>query len=175
MNVSFEESGMTFSFPEEQLYRIEKDTFVNKAEGFAVCECVVRSTDGKLWLIEAKSSSPKPDGLKGEERFRKFIKEITKKFADTLTVYNAVLLRHNADNIPGVLRKPTAKDCYQLYLIINGHKAEWLPAISNALKSELRGLLYVWHIEDKDVKVINEQIAKSKGLIEDFISKDAKS
>lgn len=173
MNVSFVESGMTFSFPEEQLYRIEKEAFVTKAKGFAVCECVVRPTDGMLWLIEAKSSSPKPNGQKGKERFLEFIKEIKNKFADTLTIYNAVLLRHNADIVPCGLRKPTAEDRYQLFLIINGHEAKWLPGISDSLKSELRGLLHVWHIKDQDVKVLNEEMAKSKGLIEDFISKDA--
>ena len=51
---------------------------------------------------------------------------------------------------------------------MHGHKIEWLPPLMDALKKDLKSDLRLWNISDVSVKVINEQIAKSKGLISDF-------
>ena len=55
--VTFEESGMTFSFDENDIFYIEKSERFNKIEGAKPCECVVQH-NGKVCLIEAKISSP---------------------------------------------------------------------------------------------------------------------
>ena len=51
---------------------------------------------------------------------------------------------------------------------MHGHKIEWLPPLMDALKKDLKSVLRLCNISDVYVKVINEQIAKSKGLISDF-------
>ncbi len=163
--IEFEESHMTFRFPGEDLYHIEKSPLVQGVEGFAVCECVARLGD-KVYFIEAKSSSPRPNG---KVRFNEFVAEITKKFADSLSVYHAVLARHDDEPVPEGLRSINMRDAdYQLYLIVYGHQPEWLVPLSDALKSQLRHVLKVWNVKDVAVKVINEKIAKQKGLISDF-------
>ncbi len=160
--IEFEESHMKFGFPEGNLYHIEKSPLMRRIEGFAVCECVARLGD-KVCFIEAKSSSPRP---KGEVRFDGFVAEITKKFADSLSVYHAALARHDDEPVPEGLRSLDVRTAdYQLYLIVYGHHPEWLIPLSDALKSRLRNVLKVWNVRDVAVKVINEKMALQKGLI----------
>lgn len=171
--ISFIESNMTFSFPETNLYRIEKDKIANKAKGFSVCECVVLTGGKKISFIEAKSSAPNPDGEKGKERFTEFLEEITQKFKDSLSIYHAVLSRHNGEGMPTKFKKIALKDAdFKLYLIILGHKDEWLVRLNDSLKSQMKGVLHLWNIRDINVKVLNEKLAKERGLITDFTSKE---
>lgn len=154
---TFNESGMTFDFPDECLYHIEKSPLYMQVDGFSICECVVMFRD-KVTLIEAKSSAPNP---KNKDDFDEFINSIALKFRDTMTFYNAVILRHEGEYVGDSLKKiDMRKADYQLFLIIHGHKEEWLPPVMDALKSKVRHLLKVWRIEDTSVKVINETIAK---------------
>lgn len=107
--------------------------------------------------------------MKNKEDFDKFICDIMSKFRDTLTFYNAVLLRHDEEPVGTELKKINPKEAdYQMLLIIHGHKEEWLPPVMDALKSEVRHLLKLWNIKDTSVKVINETIAKDWGVIIDF-------
>lgn len=166
MTTQITESGMTFRFPTDNFCHIEQSKVYRQIEGFSVCECVVLTGRKELSLIEAKSSAPNPNGEKGIERFNEFLREIKDKFRDTLSVYHATLLRHGGEDIPQKLRGiPLSEVDYKLYLIINGHKVEWLPPLSNALKSEMRSLLHLWRINDANLKVMNEVEAKRKGLI----------
>jgi hypothetical protein len=57
MMTRFEESGMMFSFPEEDIYRIEKSEFLASVQ-MKACECIVKR-DNKILLLEAKRSSPR--------------------------------------------------------------------------------------------------------------------
>jgi hypothetical protein len=163
MMVKFEESDMTFSFPEEDLYRIEKSELLATLQ-FKACECMVKK-DNDILLLEAKSSSPRQDN--SPEKFKVYIGEIGKKFSDSLLLYNAVLLRHKDEKMGGNLhRVDLRKAKYKLYLIISGHKAEWLPPLLNALKKELRTTLKLWQIEDTAIKVINKEKAQEYGIVQ---------
>lgn len=56
--MEFYESFMKFSFPDEDVFCIEKDPLVTGTDGIKACECVV-FINPHVALIEAKSSSPK--------------------------------------------------------------------------------------------------------------------
>lgn len=159
----FEESGMMFSFPEEDIYRIEKSKFLVSVQ-MKACECIVKR-DNKILLLEAKSSSPRYD--KSIERFHQFIDEIKKKFSDSLLFYNVMLLRHPDLEIRGNLQSTDLKEAkYQFVLVFKAHKKEWLPPLLDALKKEMRCILRFWNIEDTAVKVMNKEMCTSCGIVE---------
>ena len=162
MMVEFEESNMTFAYPEEDLYRIEKSQLLAALQ-FKACECLVKKGSDIL-LLEAKSSSPRQDT--SPDKFEEFIGDIGKKFFDSLLLYNAVLLRHKDEDMGvNLLHVDLKKAKYKLYLIVSGHKREWLPPLMDALKRELKLTLKLWQIDDTAVKVINKEIAQKRGLV----------
>ena len=161
--VTFEESGMTFSFEDKNLFYIEKSERFNGIEGAKPCECVALH-DGKVCFMEAKSSSPRPQN---EEQFVAFVREIAQKFNDSYTYYNAT---HQKRQLPDEVSQnlqsiPLARQKYEFILIINGHQREWLPPVLDQLKKMMKKVLKLWGLDDACVKVVNEQGAISKGLI----------
>ncbi|MGM9816164.1 MAG: hypothetical protein ACI304_03800 [Lepagella sp.] len=73
--------------------------------------------------------------------------------------------------MPNALRsEPLSEAEFEFYLIINGHRDEWLPPVMDGLKQELRKKLRIWNIKDSSIKVINEKIAQAKGLIKSTLS-----
>ena len=161
--VTFEESGMTFSFDENAIFYIERSQRFNRIEGAKPCECVVQH-NGKVYLIEAKSSSPQPQNA---DSFLTFAEDIAQKFTDSYTYYCAAhQKRQQPDFVPqGLQSTPLARQDYEFYLIINGHKKEWLPSVLDQLKMTMKKALKLWGFDDACVKVLNEQGALSKGLI----------
>lgn len=161
--VTFEESGMTFSFEENDIFYIEKSVRFNRIEDAKPCECIVLHDD-KVCLIEAKSSTPHPQNA---EQFMTFVGEIAQKFADSYTYYNAT---HQKRQQPDMLSQnlqsvPLGGQSYEFCLIINGHQREWLPPVLDKLKVMMKKSLKLWGFDDACVKVVNEQGALSKGLI----------
>lgn len=161
--VTFEESDMTFSFDDRSVYRIEKSATLNAISGCKSCECIV-FLRGKVFFIEAKQSSPRTES---KERFLEFIEEISTKFSDSFSFFHSVHLhRHPEEHLPEDLQHTSlCYSDYQFFLIINGHPKEWLPPLQDQLKKSMRKMLRIWGIKDVSVKVINDQIARSYGLI----------
>jgi len=120
--------------------------------------------DDKVFLIEAKSSTPRPQN---EEQFVTFVGEIAQKFKDSYTYYNSAhQKRQQPDMVPPNLQStPLARQNYEFCLIINGHLREWLPPVLDQLKIMMKKTLKLWGFDDACVKVVNEQGALSKGLI----------
>jgi len=159
--ITFEESQMTFSFPKEEVYRIEKSNLLAKVH-LKATECAVWR-NGKVVFVEAKSSTPRPQK---EEQFEQFICDITDKFVHSITFYNAVMLRHQEEVIPDVLKGvDLCAAQYSFILVIHGHKLEWLPPLMDALRSRMSDMLKLWNISDIEVKVINDQMALDAQLI----------
>lgn len=161
--VTFEESGMTFLFEENDIFHIEKSERFNRIAGAKPCECVVMHDD-KVFLIEAKSSSPRPQN---GEQFVTFVGEIAQKFTDSYTYYNAAHQKRQqpdlvAQNLQSI---PLSRQNYEFCLIINGHQREWLPPVLDQLKIMMKKTLKLWGFDDACVKVVNEQGALGKGLI----------
>lgn len=159
--VTFEESNMTFSFPDTDVYRIEKSPLMAEVQ-LKATECIV-NRQNTLLFIEAKSSSPKPLPA---DKFDKFIGEITDKFAHSLTFYNAAVLRHGGERMPDKLKDVDLQNArYSFVLVIYGHQTEWLPPLMDALKSSMRHTLKLWNIPDVAVKVMNERMALDNKII----------
>ena len=157
--VTFEESGMTFSFEEDKMYRIEKSGLLADVQ-LKATECVVSMSD-KLVFIEAKTSAPRPQS---KEDFDVYIQDITDKFADSVKFLNAVMLRHQEEKLPKQIADKNLKEVkYSFVLIIKKHELSWLPPVSDALKSGMRNVLKLWNVPDVSLKVMNERMAMDAG------------
>lgn len=152
---------MTFAFPKEDIYRIEKSALLSKVH-LKATECVV-SKNGKLVFVEAKCSTPRPQS---EEQFEQFMNDIADKFVHSILFYNAVMLRHQEELLPANIRNVDLHTAqYSFVLIVHGHKIEWLPPLMDELKSKMSDMLRLWNISDTTVKVINDQMALDGKLI----------
>ena len=157
--VTFEESGMTFSFEEDKMYRIEKSGLLADVQ-LKATECVVSISD-KLVFVEAKTSAPRPQS---KEDFDVYIQDITDKFADSVKFLNAVMLRHQEEKLPKQIADKNLKEVkYSFVLIIKKHELAWLPPVSDALKSSMRNVLNLWNVPDVSLKVMNERMAMDAG------------
>lgn len=165
--ITFEESNMTFSFEEDDVFRIEKSMQFNCIAGAKTCECVVMFHD-KVTFIEAKSSSPQPrnNGI-ASPVFERFTDGIADKFSDSLAYFTAThLKRHLPELLPIHLQAiPLSKQEYEFCLIIFGHQTAWLPPVLDQLKKSMKKMLKLWGLNDACIKVLNEHMALSKGLI----------
>ena len=161
---------MKFSFSDEDVFRIEEDELVKSTEGIKACECVVLINEN-VALIEAKSSSPRIDN---EEKFQAFISSIRDKFSDSLQLFNDIKGKNKGEDaflrLPVNLRNsqlPSA--AYKIYLIIHGHRLEWLPGLIDALRKEMKDVVKQWNLRDSNIKVFNEQSALDNRLIVAYI------
>lgn len=171
--MEFYESFMKFSFPDEDVFCIEKDPLVADTDGIKACECVV-FINPHVALIEAKSSSPKD--ICGDN-FKVFITDITQKFSDSLQLFDDLKNKKHGEvafqRLPIHLRQfsiPPGE--YQIYLIVHGYQVDWLGGLQDAFREAMRAVIYRWGIKDYHVKVFNEDMALKNGLIAAFIPKN---
>ena len=170
--MEFYESFMKFSFPDEDVFCIEKDPLVTGTDGIKACECVV-FINPHVALIEAKSSSPKD--ICGD-KFKVFITDITQKFSDSLQLFDD--LKNKKHGEVAFLRLPIHLQQfsmppgeYLIYLIVHGQQIDWLGGLQDAFREAMRGVIRQWGIKDFQVRVYNERIALEKRLIAAFIPK----
>lgn len=169
--MTFDESNMRFQYEDESIYCIESADILAKIKGCKACEFIALK-DNNILVVEAKSSSPKPQS---QEDFDQYITDITQKFSDTILLYNAIRIgRHgelNLNEIPQNVREIELNNVnYCLYLIVHGHQLAWMQPIQDALKQSLKHLLRLWNIPERNVKAINDEIALEKGLITEILS-----
>jgi hypothetical protein len=168
--MEFVESFMKFSFDDGNLFRIEKDELVQSLEGRKACECVVLLNEN-VAFIEAKASSP---NSKNKDKFNEFITEIKQKFEDSLQLFTEMKTKVYGDEAyqrlpPGLQHASDDKNRYKIYLIIHGHKEEWLIGLLDALREALRDVVKKWNMRDSNIKVLNEKIALENKLIVAYI------
>lgn len=169
--VHLEESNMKFGpFAEDELFILEKcSIYQMNSCGIQIAEfALVKPKKGNqgVYVIEAKSSSPKPGS---EQNFDQYIKEIYTKFINSFYLITAVTLkRHKCQTgeVPTKLANLnlTIAD-FRFVLVINGHKDEWLPQIQDSLKSALIPFQKMWNCNPDFVAVINDQKARAKNWI----------
>ncbi len=167
---TIDESGMTFGpFPEEDVFQIEKsDTYKSLGESVKIAEFILLRHSDKnppvVWIVEAKSSSPKPDG---KNKFSEYINEINQKLTDTLSLFISIFLqRHTLDKLPDNFQKiDLAKVDFRLVLVIKGHKKDWCPPLKDALQKALQPTRKIWNLSDNSVIVLNDELACKYQLI----------
>jgi hypothetical protein len=176
--LEFEESDMNFGpFSENECFRIEHSSLyksVNrgskKEEGVKIAEFILlrkgRDQESALWVVEAKSSSPRPETRPG---FDGFISEISEKLVNAFSLCYAACLKRHPDTFtefPLSFRSlDVEKTNVRFILIIKGHEDSWLPPLQEALSKALRVTVIIWAFTPDSVAVINDDIARKYGLI----------
>jgi hypothetical protein len=165
------ESDMTFGpYPAGQCFYIEKSACYKKVqEGVQMAEFLLLKQQGKeptVWVVEAKSSSPRPETL---PNFAEFINEIRTKLTNAfLLAVAARLQRHPAadDELPAAFKALDLQaQGFRFVLVINGHKQEWLEPIQSALVQALKPVVKTWALPATSVAVLNHELAQKHGLI----------
>jgi len=169
----FVESGMTFGpFSEGHCFPVEQSATYRKIEaGIKIAEfLLLRTPQGKppvIWVVEAKSSSPRPETQPG---FDEFIDEIRLKLTNALSLWLAARLgRHQ--QAEAELSEPFTQVAldevdFRLVLVINGHRDAWLPPLNEALSQALHPVVKTWALSPTAVTVINDEMARDHGLIQ---------
>ena len=174
----FTESGMTFGpYAQGHCFRVEQSpTYLKIQANLKIAECLIcwpeTQTPARIWVVEAKQSSPRPET---QPDFDTFINEIKDKLTNALSfTVTAILGRHALEDaeLPSLFSDlELATTDFRLTLIINGYPKEWLPPLQDALRLALHDLVKTWALGPNSVTVINHERAKSYGLISDYRSK----
>jgi len=165
--ITINESGMNFGpFDGNYLYEIEHSDLHNSiGEGVKIAEFVFYENSSKcFWIVEAKSSSPRPQNV---EDFSKFIHDIEEKLTNAFLLLNSTILtRHEDSDIPTTFLSTRLKETtYKFFLVIQGHAKEWLPPLQDAMGIALNRYLKTWNIAPNSILVINDSIARNRGII----------
>ncbi len=166
------ESGMTFGpYPDGRCFYIEKSrTYADLKQGVPIAEfLLLRDHDGKppiIWVVEAKSSAPKPASL---QQFDEYILKIREKLVNAFSLgWASCLNRHREaeEELPSPFKSlDLSQTGVRFVLVISGHKESWLPPIQDALKYELHSTIKTWCLGPTSVAVMNEELAMQHGLI----------
>jgi hypothetical protein len=172
MSICIKESGLLFGdYNADNVFHIEKSQIY---EGLDDCsktvEFVLRFNANKIYFIEAKNSSPQPCNKKD---FNTFINEISGKIEHSMDIFFALIVKRMKDT-KGEFPCPFQHIDYSTinisaFLIINGHKTEWLPPIKDALTKRLKRIIKTWNIQ---VAVLNHELAGEYGLTKGIMQGD---
>ena len=166
------ESGMRFGpYPEGNCFHIEKSkTHQAIQHGVQIAEFLLLRDQGRgqpvVWVVEAKSSSPRPET---QPNFDGFISEIRDKWVNTFSLgWAACLKRHpsTVEELPdGFKTLDLSEADVRFVLVINGYPREWLVPLQDALGSALHATVKTWAFSPTAVAVINDAMAVRYGLI----------
>ncbi|MFH1138122.1 MAG: hypothetical protein V1816_18785 [Pseudomonadota bacterium] len=166
------ESGMTFGpYPDNRCFYIEKSNiYADIQPGVQMAEFLLLRVDhGKppvLWVVEAKSSTPRPGT---QPNFDDFIADIREKLVNAFSLgWASCLKRHRQaeTELPEPFKTlDLSKSGVRFVLVINGHQEAWLPPLQEALKKALHSTVKTWRFAPTSVAVVNEELAGKHGLI----------
>jgi hypothetical protein len=163
------ESGMEFGpYPEDDFFNIEtSETYKKVGENIKIAEfLLIRDRiKPKVWIVEAKSSSPQPQN---KQDFDEFIEEIRDKLNNALSLGIATCLHRHATytELPSSFQKIDLKKAeFYLILVIKGHQEQWLPPLKDALNKALIPTVKKWNLPPTSVIVLNDDMARSQKLI----------
>ena len=166
------ESGMTFGpYPDGQCFHIEKSsTYADIQQGVKMAEFLLLRSDFKkppvLWVVEAKSGTPRPET---QPNFDAFITDIREKMINAFSLGWASCLKRQQQakaELPEPFKElDLSRIGVRFVLVINGYKESWLAPIQEALKKALQPTAKTWRFGPTPVVVLNEVLAKKYGLI----------
>jgi hypothetical protein len=165
MSIRINESGLLFGdYGDDDVLQMEKSQIYKDLSACSkTVEFVLRLSAGKVYFVEAKSSSPKPNS---EKDFNAFINEISRKIEHSLDIFFALVIKRIKDS-KGEFSRSFQEIDYSgaevtALLVINGHKIEWLPPVKDALIRKLKRIIKTWNIQ---VAVLNHELAEKYRLI----------
>ena len=92
------------------------------------------------------------------------------------SVYRTAIIKNKAKGEEAFKRLPinlqntnVPTEDYKVYLIIHGHKIDWLLGLVDALREALREEVKKWNLRDSNIKVFNEETALENHLIVAYI------
>ena len=166
------ESGLVFGpYPEGHCFYIEKSELYGKIqEDVQMGEFLLLRTENRaspvIWVVEAKSSTPRPET---QPNFDLFISEIREKLINAFSLGVAACLKRHPkfqEELPEPFRSLNLSETeVRFVLVVNGHKASWLPPLKEALEKTLRATCKTWALSPTSVVVVNETLARLHGLI----------
>ena len=172
MTVTIPESDMQFGpFAVEDILQIEVcDSYKKVQKHVAIAEFILSHPTEKspymLWVVEAKSSSPRPVT---QPAFDDFIHDVGEKFTNSMHLFLSGLLGRNPqmqDEIPQGMNHLTAASAdFRFILVIKGHQPDWLLPLEDALKRHLEALIKTWKLNPSCIVVMNDTIARQRALI----------
>jgi hypothetical protein len=164
------ESGMTFQFEQGTYYLPEKtEPYVTLVSGNGIksCDIIFYRSEDKLFLIEAKTSSPNPLNPDSTDHVTEYVRDIHFKWIHSLLLILGLIDRRNyaiTSTVPDWLLSLPMADCkIGLVLIIKNHPKAWLSDILDVFQKELHGTKKAFKLEDPIV--INEEIARNLGWV----------
>jgi len=164
--IEIKESNMIFGpFEESHFFYLEQsELYKSVGENVKTVEFLYSRDFSAVSFIEAKSSSKRMTGdVKSDSEG--FISEVSEKFLHSFALYCSVLLgRHEFSNdIPENLRKiDISQATIKFFLVIHGHKEEWLPPVREALLKKLKPYRQIW---DLKIFVLNDAGAQKYHLV----------
>ena len=165
------ESGMTFGpYLEGRCFQIEKSNcYAAIREHIRMAEFLyLRRSQTKpvIWVVEAKSTAPRPEA---QPNFDIFIAEIREKLVNAFSIgWASCLNRHSKAEVElpqGFKTLDLAQVDVKFVLVIKGHQDKWLPPLKEALRISLRSTVKCWAFAPTSVMVLNDALAQQKGLI----------
>lgn len=166
MTITFEESGLVFGpFEINSLLRIEKtNSYLNIQEHTKIAEFLWMSPTSKLWIIEAKSSIPRPN----TSDYEKYFDEIKSKLANALALtISGVLKRVHFDQseLPSrFLDADWGGVDFKLILIIPSVPNDKLAPMTDKFRKIMRNMRKPWNIDEISIIVLNKDQAVKQGL-----------
>lgn len=164
------ESGMKFGpFLPDALIRIEKcPQYIQIQQGMRISELIYYDqSKKKIISLEAKTTAPNPKSKKTEnpqEVFLNYISEIREKFENSLDLYLSMVMKKE---VSAKFEEIDYHDIEIVFvLVIKTHEYEWLKDVKDALEMAVRSVHRTNKIWKCKILVLNEEIAKQKGLIE---------
>lgn len=169
-SISLKESGMTFGpFDEKDCFKIETSAcykrLTSKNHGIKSVEFVLYEAPQNQDKAPQNQGSllfPQPGN---KDHFDQFIEDVTTKFKDSLALYMALQLKRHvetADFHSNSLNIPMGKIELMFLLVIQKHKAEWLPTISDALRSKLMKDAQIWNFPTLHILALKDEMARKK-------------
>ena len=174
------ESGMTFGpYPQGQCFYIEKsECYARIQEGVQMAEFLLLKKNGNtasvVWVVEAKSSSPQQiSGAKPKSKFKfafdEYIEDIRVKLTNAFLLIVATRLDrqpNGQDELPVPFKTLNLSQTnFKFVLVIREHREEWLPPLQDALTLAFKPVKKTWGLPAMSVAVLNEDLAKTHGLI----------
>ena len=166
MTVTFQESGLNFGpFEENSLFRIElSNGYRSIQEHTKIAEFIWVAPSSNLWVVEAKSTLPRPTS----EKYEAFFEDIKSKLTNTL-VLTVTSLLHRQPEIYNELPQQFidldwATTKFKLTLVIPEAPNSHLPPITEKLRRILSGMRKPWGIDELSINVLNKEQAIKFGL-----------
>ena len=165
-------------FPEGHCFHIEKSNcYAAIQKNVKMAEFLLippNKSEPVIYVVEAKSSSPKPET---QPNFEEFVDSTRDKFVNAFSLgFACRLSRHpeaEAELPDGFKNLDLSTVNVKFVLVIKGHKDEWLQPLQDALGLRLRSITKTWRLSPLSVAVMNEVHAQQRGLIQPFRKTEA--